>query len=57
MYAIRSYYVYILDIVDHYINNYGVALAGLIEIVMLAWFFNLESVRSYVNPLSRNNFV
>ncbi len=44
--------LYILDIVDHYINNYGVALAGLIEIVMLAWFFNLESIRSYVNPLS-----
>lgn len=44
--------LYILDIADHYINNYGVAVAGLIEIIMLSWFFDLESVRGYVNPLS-----
>jgi len=44
--------LYILDIVDHYINNYGVAVAGLIEIILLSWFFNLESIREYVNPLS-----
>ncbi|MDN5305341.1 MAG: neurotransmitter:Na+ symporter, family [Fusobacteriaceae bacterium] len=44
--------LYILDIADHYINNYGVALSGLIEIILLAWFYNLESVREYVNPLS-----
>lgn len=44
--------LYILDIVDHYVNNYGVAVAGLIEAILIGWFFNLESVRSYVNPLS-----
>ncbi|WP_320046322.1 sodium-dependent transporter [uncultured Ilyobacter sp.] len=44
--------LYILDIVDHYINNYGVAVAGLVEIILLSWFFNLESIREYVNPLS-----
>jgi NSS family neurotransmitter:Na+ symporter len=44
--------LYILDIADYYINNYAIAISGLIEIVLLAWFFNLESVRSYVNPLS-----
>lgn len=44
--------LYVLDIVDHFINNYGVAVAGLIEAVLLGWFFNLRSIRNYVNPLS-----
>jgi len=44
--------LYILDIVDHFINNYGVALAGLVEAVVLGWFFNLEIIRKHINPIS-----
>lgn len=44
--------LYILDIADHFINNYGIALSGLIEVILLSWFFNLESIREYVNPIS-----
>lgn len=44
--------LYILDIVDHFINNYGVAVLGLVEAILLGWFFNLESMREYVNPIS-----
>jgi len=44
--------LYLLDIVDHFINSYGVAVAGLIEAILIGWFFNLESIRNYVNPIS-----
>lgn len=44
--------VYILDIVDHFINTYAIALAGLLEVILLAWFFNLEGARKYANNLS-----
>ena len=30
--------LYFLDIVDNYINAFGVALAGLVEIIIVAWF-------------------
>lgn len=44
--------LYVLDIADHFIMSYGVALAGLVEAILLAWFFNLEYVRNHVNPIS-----
>jgi NSS family neurotransmitter:Na+ symporter len=44
--------LYILDIVDHFINNYAVAVAGLIEAILIGWFINIRSIRNYVNPLS-----
>jgi NSS family neurotransmitter:Na+ symporter len=44
--------LYVLDIVDHFLNNYGVAVAGLIETILIGWFFNLKSIREYVNPIS-----
>jgi NSS family neurotransmitter:Na+ symporter len=31
----------LLDTVDHFINNYGVALSGLFEVVAIAWFARL----------------
>ncbi|SEO71574.1 neurotransmitter:Na+ symporter, NSS family [Amphibacillus marinus] len=30
--------IYLLDTVDYFINNYGVALVGLVEIVAISWF-------------------
>lgn len=44
--------LYVLDIADHFIMSYGVALGGLVEAILLAWFFNLEYVRNHVNPIS-----
>jgi NSS family neurotransmitter:Na+ symporter len=44
--------LYILDIVDHFINSFGVALAGLVEVILLSWFFNLESVKEHANAIS-----
>ncbi|MFP4392280.1 MAG: sodium-dependent transporter [Desulfohalobiaceae bacterium] len=44
--------LFVLDIVDHFINNFGIVFAGLVEIILLSWFFKLESVREHINPLS-----
>ena len=44
--------LYILDIVDHFINTYAIAIAGLIEIIFLSWFLNLDEVRAYANSMS-----
>mgnify|MGYP004557535941 FL=1 len=42
----------ILDIVDYFINNIGVAAAGFLEVVLLGWFFNTEKLRKEANEFS-----
>ena len=44
--------LYVLDIVDYATNQYGIVIAGILELIILGWFFHLESVRTYVNELS-----
>lgn len=41
-----------LDIVDRFVNNYGIVIAGLVEIVLLGWFFKLATYREHVNLVS-----
>lgn len=41
------------DVVDAFTNNYGVALAGLIEVIAMAWFLNIVTeLKTYANALS-----
>ncbi len=42
----------LLDIVDHFINNFGILLGGFIEIMFIAWFCNLQDLRTHVNKTS-----
>lgn len=44
--------LYILDIVDHYINNFGIVFTGLIEVILLGWFFDISALRKYANDVS-----
>lgn len=44
--------LYILDIVDHFINSYGILMAALVEIVFLAWVFRLEALQKHINAVS-----
>ena len=44
--------LYVLDIVDYATNQYGIVIAGILELIVLGWFFHLESVRTYVDELS-----
>ena len=42
----------ILDIVDAFINNIGVATGGLIEVILITRFFNPEKLRQEANEFS-----
>jgi NSS family neurotransmitter:Na+ symporter len=45
--------LYFLDVVDYFINNFGVALAGLVEVVLVAWVFKqLSSLQQHANEVS-----
>lgn len=44
--------LYLLDIVDYFINSFGVVLGGLFEVILVGWFFNLESLRQHANRYS-----
>jgi NSS family neurotransmitter:Na+ symporter len=42
----------ILDIVDHFINNFGIVFAGLLEVILIGWFFKLKILQDHINPIS-----
>ncbi|MDY2960569.1 MAG: sodium-dependent transporter [Hornefia sp.] len=44
--------LHILDIVDAFTNQIGIAVAGVIEVVLIAWFFNPEKLRKEANEFS-----
>ncbi|OEU68923.1 MAG: transporter [Desulfovibrio sp. S3730MH75] len=42
----------LLDIVDHFVNNFGILIGGFIEIIFIAWFCDLEGLRQHINSTS-----
>lgn len=44
--------LYWVDLVDHYINNYGLIIAGILETMALGWFYKTDTLRKYFNPIS-----
>jgi len=45
--------LYYLDTVDHFINSYGIVLAGLFEVILVAWVARqLGALRQHVNDSS-----
>ncbi|GAB6098997.1 sodium-dependent transporter [Halanaerocella petrolearia] len=42
----------VLDVVDNWMNNYNLALIGVIECLLLGYFWNLDHVKSHVNRVS-----
>ncbi|MGF7531019.1 hypothetical protein CHCC20331_3554 [Bacillus paralicheniformis] len=45
--------LFFLDAADYFINNFGVALAGLIEVVVIAWFAKeLKALQAHANSVS-----
>jgi NSS family neurotransmitter:Na+ symporter len=45
--------LYFLDVADYFINNFGVALAGLIEVIAVAWFAKeLKNLQQHANSVS-----
>jgi NSS family neurotransmitter:Na+ symporter len=44
--------LFLLDIVDHFIANYGLVIIGLIECIILGWMYNLYKLREHANKVS-----
>ncbi|HEX7056278.1 MAG TPA: sodium-dependent transporter [Bacilli bacterium] len=44
--------IIILDIVDHFINNFGIVISGLLEVVLFGWFVKLMTIREENNLVS-----
>ncbi|MBA2877361.1 NSS family neurotransmitter:Na+ symporter [Anoxybacillus kamchatkensis] len=45
--------LYFLDVVDYFINNFGVALVGLVEVVVIAWVLKeLNALQTHANSVS-----
>jgi len=44
--------LYWLDIADHWVSNYGLVAVGLVEAVVLAYFFGASPFRTFLNSVS-----
>jgi len=44
--------LYWLDIVDRYINDFGLAVVGLIQCIVVGWIYGADKIRKYVNERS-----
>lgn len=44
--------LYILDIVDYFINNYAIVVSGLVEVILIAWVFKLNDIKAHANENS-----
>jgi NSS family neurotransmitter:Na+ symporter len=44
--------LYLLDIVDHFISSFGLVLVGLVECIILGWFFKISLLRDNANQTS-----
>jgi NSS family neurotransmitter:Na+ symporter len=41
--------LYILDIVDHFINNYALIIGGILECILIGWLLKSQTMRKHVN--------
>ena len=41
--------IFVLDIVDHFINNYGLLTGGFLECVLIGWMIKTHIIRKHVN--------
>ncbi len=45
--------LYFLDVIDYFINSFGIVLAGLVSVVAVAWFIrNLNELQDHANAVS-----
>lgn len=42
----------VLDIVDYFVNNFGIVIGGLLEVILVGWLFDLEGLRTHANRYS-----
>jgi NSS family neurotransmitter:Na+ symporter len=44
--------LYLLEIVDHFIANFGLVTVGLLECIIFGWMFKLKNLREHANETS-----
>jgi NSS family neurotransmitter:Na+ symporter len=44
--------IYWLDIVDHFISHYGLVIVGILECILVGWFFHIHRIRKHINKFS-----
>jgi NSS family neurotransmitter:Na+ symporter len=44
--------LYWLDIADHFLTHYGLVVVGIVECVIVAWFFRFKVLRNHINRVS-----
>ena len=45
--------LYFLDIIDHFITNFGLILFGIFECLAIGWVYGADKLRTYINSTSR----
>lgn len=44
--------LYLLDIMDNFINNYGIVTVGLLEAFVIGWIVKPKTIREHTNSIS-----
>ena len=44
--------LYLLDIIDNFINNYGIVVVGLLEAFVIGWIIKPAAIRNHTNSVS-----
>lgn len=44
--------LYYLDILDHFVSGYGLVLSGLLEAIVIGWFWKAADLREFINKHS-----
>ena len=44
--------LYLLDIIDNFINNYGIVVVGMFEVILIGWIVKPNTIRDHVNKIS-----
>lgn len=44
--------LYILDIVDYFVNNYNIVGQAIIELILVCWFYKLDDLKKHANDIS-----
>ncbi|MBF8983619.1 sodium-dependent transporter [Lutibacter sp. B2] len=44
--------LYLLDIMDNFINNYGIVVIGLLEAILVGWIIKPKTIREHTNSVS-----
>lgn len=47
--------LYWLDIIDFFITNFGLAIIGLLQCILVGWVYNPAKMRAFINPISDRN--